>query len=65
MSQYSIDCFQAATTNAYRLRDMKAESDLRSVDPLDERWVNYEDMECIVVDLPTVWSKDSVSGCAL
>jgi len=50
--------------NAYRLREMKAESDLQNVDPLDERWVNIDVCEHIAVDLPTVWSKDSVSEYA-
>jgi hypothetical protein len=40
---------------------MKAEANVRNVDPLDERWITYEVEEPIVVDLPTVWSKDSVS----
>ena len=48
--------------NAYRLREMKAEPDLCNVDPLDERWLNINISERIAVDLPTIWSKDSVSG---
>lgn len=56
---------QAATTNAYRLREMRAEPDLRIIDPLDERWVNFKTIELLVIDLPTVWSKDSVSQCKL
>lgn len=40
---------------------MKAERDPCAVDPLSERWVNYEDAKRIAVDLPPVWSKD-VSG---
>jgi hypothetical protein len=51
---------QAATLNAYRLREMKAEPDLSDVDPLDEKWANFDASVPLAVDLPTVWSKDSV-----